>query len=84
MREDLGEALAGMALGDQRGELDRRMARGKPDQVGAGITGRAEHGGSDWFLGVRHWSTQQSRAGEAGLKEIQGLGKAGRKPGRYG
>ena len=52
MREDLGEALAGVTLGDQRGDLKRRMQRGEPDQVGAGIAARAEHGGSDWFLAV--------------------------------
>ena len=53
MREDLRQGLPGMALGDQRGDLDGGMQRGKPDHVGAGIAGRAEHGGSDG-LGLGH------------------------------
>ena len=53
MREDLGEDLAGMPLGDQRGDPNCGMQRREPDHVGAGIAGGAEHGGSDGF-GVGH------------------------------
>ena len=53
MREDLSEAHAGVALGDQRGDLNRGMQRREPDHVGAGVAGSAEHGGSDGF-GLGH------------------------------
>ena len=52
MREDLRERLAGMALGDQRGEGDVGMAGGEPDQVGAGIAGGAEHRGPDFLVAM--------------------------------
>ncbi len=76
MREDLREALPGMALGDQRGDLDGGMKRGKPDHVGAGIAGGAEHGGSDG-LGLGHGSTPAIPRAHAGLKEFGDSGKAG-------
>ena len=43
MREDLGERLARMTLGNERFDLDVRMARGEPHHIRAGIARGAEH-----------------------------------------
>ncbi len=74
MREHLREGLPGMALGDQPGELKRRMQRGKPDHICAGIAGGAEHGGSN-SLGVGHGWTPAIPRAHAGLKEFGDSGK---------
>ena len=77
MREDLRERLAGMGIGDQRGDLDAGMAGGEPDQVGAGIAGGAEHRGPD--LGLcshgRNFRTNARRvpSPDAGLAEFEAL-----------
>ena len=47
MREHLGQPLAGMPLRDQGGDGNVGMARGQPDQVGAGIAAGAKHRGPD-------------------------------------
>ena len=62
MREDLRQRLAGMALGDQRGDLDRGVARGEPHHVGAGIAGGAEHRCSDGSSCWPWWRLSGSRS----------------------
>src|SRR6476660_1838034 len=59
MGKDLRQRVAGIALGDQRIDLDRGVARGKPHYVRAGIAGCAEHRCSDGSL-ARHGETFRS------------------------
>src|SRR4029077_12336846 len=61
MGKDLRQRVAGIALGDQRIDLDRGVARGKPHYVRPGITGCAEHRCSDGSL-ARHGETFRSRS----------------------
>ena len=47
MRETCASGLPGVTFGDQRGKGDVGVAGGESDQIGAGITGGAEHRGPD-------------------------------------
>ena len=51
MGEDFRERLAGMAFGDERGDLNMRVSGGEPNEIGAGIAGCAEHSGTYQFSG---------------------------------
>ena len=50
MRKHLCQRLPGVAFGDERRQGDVGMARGEPDQIGAGVAARAEHRGFDEFV----------------------------------
>lgn len=47
VREDRGDGLSRMGIGGEGDEVDAGVVDTQPQQVGAGIAGRSEQGGSD-------------------------------------